>query len=134
MTVDDHMLYTFFMDALPAEYEVEARNLAFRESNRRDDIIKAVRERHHRLSGRRRCSMLAMPAMLCSPAAAIVATEKGSVAVPTGKVEAAVKEKVDVGDGKDAAAKAPTRTVVARPRLPAVMAAAPKPLKVIPSR
>ena len=77
---------------------------------------------------------MAMPAMLCSPTAAMVATEKGPAAVPTGKVEAAAKEKVDVGDGKDAAVKAPTRTVVARPRLPAVMAEAPKPPVVVPPR
>ena len=66
--------------------------------------------------------------------AAVVAAEKGRAAVPTGKVEAAVKEKADVGDSKDAAVKAPTRTVVARPRLPAAMAAAPKPPKVVPPR
>ena len=51
MTLDDHMLYTISIDALPAEYEVEARNLASRDSIGRDDIIKAVRELHHRLSG-----------------------------------------------------------------------------------
>ncbi|MUG03827.1 hypothetical protein ECC01_23030 [Bacillus tequilensis] len=50
MSLDDHMLYTIFIDAPPAEYEVEARNLASRDSIGRDDIIKAVRERHHRLS------------------------------------------------------------------------------------
>ena len=32
LTLDDHMLYTIFIDALPAEYEVEARNLASRDS------------------------------------------------------------------------------------------------------
>ena len=69
--------------------------------------------------------MLAMPAMLCLPAASVVATEKGPAAVPTVKMEAAEKERVDVGDGKDAAAKAPTGTVVAWPRLPAVMTATP---------
>ena len=78
--------------------------------------------------------MLAMPAMLCSPAAAMMAKEKGPAAVPTEKVEAAEKEKVDVGDGKDAAVKAPTRTALARPRLPAAMAVAPKPPKVVPPR
>ena len=52
MTVDDHMLYTIFIDALPAEYEVEARNLASRDSIGRNGIIKAVRERHRRFSGR----------------------------------------------------------------------------------
>ena len=54
MSLDDHMLYAIFIDALPAEYEVEARNLASRDSIGRDYIIKAVRERHHRLSGSRK--------------------------------------------------------------------------------
>ena len=54
MTLDDHMLYTIFIDALPAQHEVEARNLASRDSIGRDDIIKAVPERHHRLSGSRK--------------------------------------------------------------------------------
>ena len=54
MTLDDHMLYTIFIHALPAGYEVEARNLASRDSIGRDDIIKAVRERHHRPSGSRK--------------------------------------------------------------------------------
>ena len=83
------------------------------------------------LEAGRRDPMLAMPAMLCSPAAAMVAKERGLAAVPTGKVEAAEKEKVDVGDGENAAVKAPTRTVVARPRLPVVIAA-PKPPMVVP--
>ena len=48
------MLYTNNIDALPAEYEVEARNLASRDRNDRDDIIKAVRKWHYRLSGHRR--------------------------------------------------------------------------------
>ena len=46
LSVDDHTLYTIFIDAVPAEYEVEARNLASRYSIGRDDIIKVVRERH----------------------------------------------------------------------------------------
>ena len=54
LTVDDHMLCTIFIDAFPAEYEVEARNLTSRDSIGRDDIIKAVRERHHRRSGNRK--------------------------------------------------------------------------------
>ena len=54
MTLDDHMLYTIFIDALPAEYEVEARNLSSRDSIGRNDIIKAVREQHHRLSENRK--------------------------------------------------------------------------------
>ena len=48
------MLSTIFIDALPAEYEMEARNLASRDSIDRDQIIKAVRERHHRLSVNRK--------------------------------------------------------------------------------
>ena len=54
LTLDDRMLYTIFLDALHAEYEVEARHLASRDRIGRDDIIKAVRERHHRLSGNRK--------------------------------------------------------------------------------
>ena len=42
LTLDAHMLYTIFIDALPAEYEVETRNLASRDSIGRDDIMKAV--------------------------------------------------------------------------------------------
>ena len=34
LTLDDRMLYTIFVDALPAEYEVEARNLASRDRYR----------------------------------------------------------------------------------------------------
>ena len=74
-----------------------------------------------------------MAAMLCLPAAEVVATQKAA-AVPTGKVEAAAKEEGGVGDSKDEAVKAPTKTVVARPRLPAAMAAAPNPPKVVPPR
>ena len=54
LTLDDHMLYTIFINALPAEYEVEARNLASSDTIGRDDITKSVRERHHRLSGNRK--------------------------------------------------------------------------------
>ena len=74
----------------------------------------------------RRGPTLAMLAMLCSP--------PPPPAVATGKVEAAAKEKVEVGDSKDEAAKAPTRSVVAQPRLPAAIAAAPKPPKVVTPR
>ena len=49
-------------------------------------------------------------------------------------MEATATEKVDVGDSTDEAVKAQTRTVVARPRLPAAMAAASKPPKVVPPR
>ena len=40
LTLDDYMLYTIFIDALPAEYEVEARNLVSRDSIGLDDTIK----------------------------------------------------------------------------------------------
>ena len=93
----------------------------------------------------RRGPTLATLAMLCLPAAAAavvaagkaaaaVAAGKVAVAVATGKVEVTVTEKVDAGDSTDEAVKAPTRMVVARPRLPAAMAAAPKPPKVAPPR
>ena len=32
LALDNHMLYTIFIGAVPAEYEVEARNLASRDS------------------------------------------------------------------------------------------------------
>ena len=47
MTLEDHTLRIIFIGALPPEYEVDARNLAARDVIGRDDIIKAVRERHH---------------------------------------------------------------------------------------
>ena len=53
MTLNDYTLYTIFIDALPAECNVEARNLASRDGIGHDDIIKAVRERHHRPAGTR---------------------------------------------------------------------------------
>ena len=54
MTLDDHMMHPTFIDAPLDEYEVGARNHAYRDSIGRDGIIKAVGERHHRLSGSRR--------------------------------------------------------------------------------
>ena len=135
MTLDDHMLYTIFIDTLPAEYEVEARNLASRDSIGRNDIIKAVQERHHRLSGiRNKGSNAGHAGHAMFAGGGDGGHRKGAAGVPTGKVEAAENEKVDVGDGKNAAVKAPTRTVVARPRLPVMMAAASKPPMVVPPR
>ena len=75
----------------------------------------------------RRGQTRVMLAVLCSPAAAAtaaVSAGKMAAAVAKGKVEAMATEKVDVGDSKNDAVKAPTKTVVARPRLPAAMAAA----------
>ena len=64
-TFDDHMLYTIFIDALPAKYEVEARNLASRDSIGHHDIIKAYDNGiTDFLEAGRRGPMLAMPAML----------------------------------------------------------------------
>ena len=79
---------------------------------------------------------LAMPAMLCSPAAAaaVVAAGKAVAAVATGKVEAAATEEVDIGESTDDPVKAPRRSVVARPRLPVAIAAVPKPPKVVSPR
>ena len=91
----------------------------------------------------RRGPTLAMLAVLCSPAAAVVAAGKAAAAVAagkamvevaTGKVEATAMKTVNVGDSTDEAVKAATRTVVDRPRLPAAMIAAPKPPKVVPPR
>ena len=48
--LDDHLLSKVFIDPLPAKYEVKASNCASRDSIDRDDIIKAVRDRHHRRS------------------------------------------------------------------------------------
>ena len=48
LALDDHVLYTIFID------EVETRNLASRDSTGRDEKMKAVRERHRRLSGDRK--------------------------------------------------------------------------------
>ena len=134
-TLDDHVLYTIFMDALPAEYEVEARNLASRDSISRDGIIRAVRERHHRRSGNRKKGSNtghAGHAMFTGGGGG--GNRKGAGGVLTGKVETATRQKADVGDSEDEAVKAPTRTAVARPRLPAVMAAAPNPPMVVPPR
>ena len=107
-TLDDHMLHTTFIEAPPAEYEVGARNLASCACIGRGDI-KAVRERVTDFLGAgERDAILAMPAMLCLPVVAVVAAAKGPAAMPTGKVEAAAREEVDVfGDSKGAAAKAP---------------------------
>ena len=122
ITVDDHMLYTIFVDALPAEYVVEARNFVHLVT-----VSAAMTSRLYEsgstdvLETGGRSLTLAMPAMLCSPAAAVVAVERAAATVPTGKVEAAAKGKGDVGYSKDKAVKTLTRTVVARPRLPAAI-------------
>ena len=122
------MLYTIFINALPAEYEVEARNLASSDTIGRDDITKSVRERHHRLSGNRKKGSNA------GHVGHAMFTGGGGGGGGHGKGGGRSKGKVDVGDNKDEAVKAPTRTVVARPRLPAAMPTAPKPPKVVPPR
>ena len=66
--------------------------------------------------------------MLPSPPAAAAEVGRGS------KSGNATKEKVESRGSTDEAVEAPTRTVVARPRLPAAVAAAPKPPKVVPPR
>ena len=42
MKLDDHMLVTIFIDALPTEYDTEAGNLASRDSIGGENIIKVV--------------------------------------------------------------------------------------------
>ena len=81
----------------------------------------------------RRDQALAKLATSCSAAAAatVVAAEKAAVAVATGKMEAAAKEKLDARERKDGAVKAPTRADVAWPRLPVAMPAAVQPSKVV---
>ena len=77
LTLDNHMLYTIFIDVLLAEYEVEAGNLASGDSIDRDEIINGVEERHRRLSGNKKWDpTLAMQAMLCTPAAAVTVAER----------------------------------------------------------
>ena len=77
-----------------------ARNLASRGGTGRE-IIKAVRERHHRLSGNsKKGSDSGMP---CTPAILQVAA--------TGKVEAAA-DKAYVGESTDEAVEAATRSAV----------------------
>ena len=125
LTLDDHMLYTIFIDALPAEYEVEVRNLASRDSIGHDDVIKVLESgTTDFLETGRRGPTLAMLAMLCSPPPpAVVAAGKAAAAMAAGTAaEAAATKEVDVGESTDEAAKAPTRSVVARPRLPAAIA------------
>ena len=138
LTLDDHMLYTIFIDALPTKYEVEARNwhlvtvsaamtsLRLFESGGTTDFLQPGR----------RGPTLAMLAMLSSPAAAagVVAAGKAAAAVAAGKMKMAAEGKVENKGSTDEAVESPTRTVVARPWLPAAMAAAPKPPKVVPPR
>ena len=135
MTLDDHMLYTIFIDALPAEYEVEARNLASRDSIGRDDIIKAVRERHYRLSGnRKKGSNAGYAGHAMFAGGGDGGHRKGAGGGTHGEGGGRGKGKGGRRGRQGAAVKTPTRTVVARPRLPAVVAAAPKPPMVVPSR
>ena len=53
LALDSHRMYIIVIDAPPAEYEVEARNLASSDSIGLE-IINAVREWHHRHSGNRK--------------------------------------------------------------------------------
>lgn len=47
MALDDHTLYAMLTNALLAEHEVEARNLASRRNISRDEKIQAKREQYH---------------------------------------------------------------------------------------
>ena len=134
MILDDHMLYTAFMT-------LRLPNTRCRQGTLHLVIVSAVMTSsrlyetgiNNFMETERRGPIPAIMAMLCSPAAVMVVTKKEPVSVPTGMVETAIKEQVGVGNGKNAAVKAPTRTVVAPPRLSVVMAAAPKPpMMVLP--
>ena len=111
-----------FIDALPAEYEVEARNLASRDIISHD-VIKT--EQYHRLPGNRKKGYNA-----CHAGHVIYASGNGEVAA--GKVEAVTEKKADVGDSTDEAVETPKRAVVTRSRLLVAMAAAPKPPVEVP--
>ena len=94
----------------------------------RDDTIKTVRERHHRLSVNRKKGSIAgqvkrsNDGMVCTPAIVPAAAE--------GKPDPVAEEDMN------GAVKAPTKTVVARPAIEATprTAAAPKPMKEMPAR
>ena len=64
--------------------------------------------------------------MPCTPVTVLVAA--------TGKVEGTASEIADAGESTDESVEAPTKSVVARPRLSVVMAIAPKLWKVVPQR
>ena len=121
LALDQHMLYTMVIDALPAEYEVDAGtwHLATASAARISSRLCEFGITDFLETGRRNRA-LGMP---CTTATAPVAA--------TGKVKAAATAKADVGEGTDEALEAPTRSVVARPRMPVAMAAAPKPSKVV---
>ena len=63
---------------------------------------------------------------------AMLSTTAAEAAVAAGKVKAVVGKNADVGDGTDGKVEAPTKEVVARPRLLVAMAAAPKPEAEVP--
>ena len=87
---------------------VEARNLASPDSTGREEIIKAVRERHHRLSENRKQGSNSEHALHAGDG-----TGGGH-----GKGGGHGNGKSGLGESTDEAVEAPTRTVVARPRLP----------------
>lgn len=113
---------------MPAEYEVEARNLLSRAAfaaRRQPTLIES------RITGfletERRGPTLAM---LCMPV-------RVAVVVAAGKVDAATKETADGGGSTDKGVEVPTSTdkaVVARPWLPAAMASELKPPRVVRPR
>ena len=117
------MLYTIFIDALPTEYEVETGNLAPRDTIGREEIIKVVRERYHRLSRNSKKGS--------NPGNPLYAGDGASSGHGKGEGGGASK-KADVVESTGAAVETPTKTVVAQPRLPVTIAAAPKPPTVVP--
>lgn len=50
----DDIMYTIVSDALHAEYKVEARTPASHDDIGREEVLKGIRERHHRLHGNKK--------------------------------------------------------------------------------
>ena len=86
----------------------EARNLASRDSTGREEIIKAVREGHHGFSVNKNKGSESGNALYAGDG-----TGGGH-----GKGGGHGNGKSGLGESTDEAVEAPTRTVVARPRLP----------------
>ena len=114
---------------------MEARNFASRDSIGLDDVIKAVRERHNRRFGHKKNGFNAGHAdhgILAGGGRG--GRGKGGGGGAHGKRDRRGKGKRGRRKHRDEAVKAPTRMMMARPRLSVAMAEASKPMKVVPLR
>ena len=118
----NRMLYAIFVDALPVEYEVGARNLACSDNIDLEEIINAVRERHRQLSGNREKGSNSGHALYTGEGAGDGHGKGG------GRGSGQRGRPGKHGRGR----RDTIRSVVARPRLPVAMESAPKPPKVVP--